>query len=121
MQHLAGEGERGREPWRFNSEEVHEAANTVHLMVLNHEILCWSSGPHDFRSDARISRTKPALVEIGPIPPNCICEPGQPRLIDRIVDTIDPLDIGTEPGLAGKVEGQMCAKAARHRDRVDKP
>src|SRR5207237_7954545 len=75
----------------------------------------------DLQSDAGIARLQRAIAPPRPISPHRIVEFVAAAGINRIIDRLDPFDIGTKPRLPSEIERDMHPEPARHRHGIDKP
>src|SRR5439155_13283191 len=77
--------------------------------------------PTDLRPHPGITGLERAVSQSGPVGADRGVERLAARRIDGVIDFADPLYIRPEPRLTGKVEGDVNAKPARWRDRIDEP
>ena len=100
-----GERQRGGQPRRFDAEEVDEARNAVLARALDDEIGGALARPDDLGPDAGIARLQRAVGQGRPIAPDGGVETLAAARVDRVVDVVDPFDIGAEARLAARDRG----------------
>src|ERR1700736_5718462 len=116
-----GDGERAREPGRFNPEQVYQTAQPVVLWGLDDEIRSGLARPAELGPNSGIIGHQRAIGEPGPIGPNPRIERvGAPR-VDVIGFVLDPFDIRAEAHPPGKVEGHMGTQSAIDRRWIYQP
>src|SRR5207237_9187519 len=106
-------------PRRFYSEQIDQAADAMIPRPLDDEVLRRNRGWDDLRPNSRIARHQRPVRQRRPVAPDCRIEPLRSRRIDGVIDLIDPLHIGPEPGLSRHVEREMNTKAAGLRHWID--
>src|SRR5260221_3815692 len=111
-----GQGERRGEPRRLDSKQMHQAGHAVLARALDLEVRRRLARPGGLRPDAGVARQQRAVGQPRPVAPDRGIEALGALRIDRVVDALDPLDIGPEARLPGHVERDVHAKAAGLRD-----
>ncbi len=99
--------------------QVYQPRYAVLGGALDREVLGRRAGRHDLGADAGVARLQRAVLELRPPAAHGGIKFVGAVRVDRVVDAVDPFDIGTELGLAAHVDGDVHAQAARHRDGID--
>src|SRR5512139_2838092 len=119
VQNVIADRERRGEPGRFDAEEVHQSRHTVVPRPLDQEIARWLALRLDLGSDAGIRRLEGAVLEMRPVAADGFVEDLRPLRIHVVIDALDPLDVRTEPRLAGKVEREVDSQSRGLGGRID--
>jgi len=117
--HLLCQGKRGREAGRLDAEKIDQPRDAVLGWSLDREILGRSALRHDLGAYAGVTRLQRAVLEVRPVAAHGGVELVGAMRVDRVVDAVNPFDVGPELGLATEIDGDVHAKAPRHGDGVD--
>jgi hypothetical protein len=114
-----GRDRRARgQPGRLDPEQVHQPGDAVRLGALQHEVARRLARPLQLRAHAAVRRRQRAVGERRPVAPDRGVEERAARRVDGVVDRVgradvEPFDVGAEARLAGEVEREVDAEAAR--------
>lgn len=97
------------------------SGDAMDLRALDHEVLRRCAFRNDLWPDAAVAHLQGLFANAGPIAADGLREIGRFLGIYLIIDGVDPLDIRPEPRPAFKIERQMRAEPARHRNGIDEP
>src|SRR5680860_189976 len=106
-------GERGREPRRFNAVERDIGLVPGGFGPLDDKVGLGLIRSRGLRPDPRIGGDKRFLRKLRPIAANGGIEGPATRWVYVVVDIVHPLQIGAEPRLTAEIEGEVSAKATR--------
>src|SRR5438874_9676243 len=89
------------------SRKDYEPGDAVRCRPLHDKIGGGLIGAADLWADAGIARLQRAVAQPRPIAPHRIVEFVAAARINRIIDRLNPFDIGTKPRLPGEIERDM--------------
>src|SRR5262249_37423722 len=115
------ERERRGQARRFDAEQADEPRHAVFGGTRDQKVGLRFAGAAQLRPDAGIVRHQRAVGQARPITANAGVETVGAARIDRVIFFRDPLDVRTKPHAAGHIEGDMNAKSAVDRRRINQP
>jgi hypothetical protein len=75
--------------------------------------------PRNLWPDAGVARLQRAVRQVRPIGEDGGVEGRRSPRVDGVVDRVHPFDVGAKLRLSSQIEGEMHAKAARRRHRIE--
>ena len=112
-----GEGQGRSEAWAFNAQQVKKSLWSSVLLWSHDDKVCrgipWCA---QFGPNAAVVRYETAVLEAGPVVPNCVVESLAPRRIHLvIICSRDPLHVWSESALTSDIDRGMDPEPGRVR------
>src|SRR5437773_2905394 len=109
LEHSVSDRERRGEARRLDAEQIDEARDAVVGRPLDEEIARGLAARVELGPDSGIGGLQGAVLKARPVAAYGLVKNLRALRVDVIVDSLDPLDVGTETRLAGQIEGQVHA------------
>src|SRR5882672_4590083 len=111
--------ERGGEAGTFDAEQIDESRQAMIRHALDAKVRLRLAGTMQFRADSGVVRHQRAIGEARPVATDCIVEQRRACDVHRVVDALDPFDVGAEAHALAEIERRVDAEPRGVRHRID--